>query len=53
MTGKNSVKHHYYLKKISTVAWKILLMQITDTQKGWEDFMIKILSKYHNIFETI
>ena len=40
MIGKNSMKHHY-LKKIFTVTliWKILLMKIKCTQKGF----VKIL----------
>ena len=59
MIGKNSMKHHYLKKKIFTVTriWKILLMQITCTQRVCRDFEIKKLGEYHDVmihmFKTI
>ena len=53
---KNSVKHRYLKKKIFTVmlTWKILLMQITLTQKiVCKDFEIKNLGEYHDMFKEI
>ena len=46
MTGKNSIKYHYERKKIFTITkrWKILLMQVTCTQKK----VVKIL-RYFNL----
>ena len=53
MTGKYSMKHHYQRKKIFTVTltWKILLMQITGTQKKFvKDFEIKNLGRHRDLY---
>ena len=53
MIGKISMKRHYLKNKIFTVikTWKILLIQITWTQKkDCKYFEIKHLGEYHNLY---
>ena len=50
ITRKSSMKHYYLKKKIFTVTliWKILVRQITGTQKEFVN-TFKTLGEYHNL----
>ena len=52
IVGKDLMKPHFQIKKLFTVNyfWKILLMKIIYMLKKFEEFKLKNLGEYHDLY---